>query len=97
MSLAHLDCMACRISLRGCGSIRDGAVRALAALPRLEYLDVSKCKHISDAATDALQGMTRLREVFLGCTGITPAGLERLQAATGLQHASLCCGHLKAV
>ena len=89
--------MACRISLRGCGSVRDGAVKALAELPRLEYLDVSKCKHISDAAADALHGMTSLKEVFIGCTGITPAGLERLQAATGLQQASLCCGHLKAL
>ena len=89
--------MVCRVSLRGCGSIRDGSVRALAALPRLEYLDVSKCKHISDAAADALHGMTSLREVFLGCTSITSAGLESLQAATGLLQASLCCGHLKAV
>ena len=89
--------MLCRVSLRGCGSIRDGAVKALAALPKLEYLDVSKCKHISDASADALHGMNSLREVFLGCTAITSAGLERLQAVTGLQQASLCCGHLKAV
>ena len=90
-----MHCVACRLNLRGCGSIRDGAVKALAALPRLEYLDLSKCKHVSDAAADTLHGLTSLKEVFLGCTAITPGGLERLQAATGLQQASLCCGHLK--
>ena len=90
-----MHCVTCRLNLRGCGSIRDGAVKALAAMPRLEYLDLSKCKHVSDAAADMLHGLTSLKEVFLGCTAITPEGLERLQAATGLQQASLCCGHLK--
>lgn len=88
--------MACRLILRGCGSIRDEAVKALAALPSLQYLDLSQCKHVSDAAADALHGLSSLREIFLGSTAVSAGGLERLQAARGLQQASLCCAHLKA-
>ena len=88
--------MACRLNLRGCGSIRDEAVKALATMPFLEYLDLSKCKHVSDAGADALHGLSSLKEIFLGCTAVTPAGLERLQAARGLRQASLCCAHLRA-
>ena len=88
--------LACRLNLRGCGSIRDAAVIALAGMPLLAYLDLSKCKHVSDAGAEALHDLSSLKEIFLGGTAVTLSGMEKLQTARGLQQASLCCAHLKA-
>ena len=50
---------------------------------------------ITDAGVQYLEGLTRLRELDLACTGITDAGLERLKGLTRLERLDLfgAAGH----
>ena len=61
------------------------AVRALASLTGLCYLNLSYCDGVTDAALADLKAFPGLRQLFLrGCGRVTDAGLLHLHALTAL-------------
>jgi len=56
----------------------DEELRHLTALNHLEVLDLSETS-VSDAGLVYLEELSTLKEVRLGCTGVTSSGVERLQ------------------
>ena len=68
-------------------------MKHLRGLERLEALNLSGCREISDAGLAYLAKLTRLREVNLsGCKSITDASLEYLKGNTELRklHMTAC-------
>ncbi len=77
------------------GEIVD-AIRALAGLKSLTYLNLSYCAGVTDAGLSHLVAFPWLRQLFLrSCSGITDAGLLHLRSLTSLQLIELSdCSHL---
>ena len=71
-SLQHLNLAGCEIDDRG--------VAELTALKNLRTLDLSDNRDITDAAVDALRGMTALQQLSVVGTSMTVAAAERLRA-----------------
>ncbi len=62
------------------------AIRALADLSTLHYLNLSYCAGVTDAGLAHLEGFTGLRQLFLrGCANITDAGLRHLRGLDTLR------------
>ncbi len=68
--------------------LTPAAIRRLADLDTLEYLDLS-CQPIGDHDLDALRGLVRMKSLVLSDTHITDAGLQRLSGMTGLEQLGL--------
>ncbi|QJW93276.1 protein kinase domain-containing protein [Frigoriglobus tundricola] len=75
-----------RFSINSAATADDvDAIRALAGLTSLRYLNLSYCAGVTDAALAHLKAFPGLRQLFLrGCPGVTDAGLVHLHELTAL-------------
>ena len=68
-------------------NITDSVLRNL---PSYRYLDLTRCKRITDAGLAHISTLTSLQHLDLdNCTRITDAGLAHLSTLTSLQHLDL--------
>ena len=59
--------------------ITDAGLAHLADLKQLETLDLRRNARVTDAGLVHLEGLTNLKQLYLIRTGVTPAGVARLQ------------------
>ena len=59
--------------------LTDSALADLAALPSLEHLNLYGNAGVTDSGLAALASSTKLRELFVWQTAVSPAGVERLR------------------
>lgn len=85
-----------RFSINSAATAADvEAVRRLAELTSLRYLNLSYCEGVTDGVLASLPAFTGVRQLFLrGCRKITDTGLNHLHALTNLQTLELtdCTG-----
>lgn len=72
-----------RLDVRGCKGVDDAFVSAVAHLPKLEELVLSRTS-AGDGCIDALLAAPALRRVWLWKSAATPQGLARMAAKPGL-------------
>jgi hypothetical protein len=77
--LFYLALAASLLLLAGITQIGDAGLKELAALKKLQMLDLTYTK-ISDAGLKELAGLQQLRSLMLGYTKISDAGLKELAA-----------------
>jgi hypothetical protein len=85
--LRELNCEGCckRDETR---RLTDAGLKHLEGLSRLEYLNLEWHRGITDAGLEHLRGLTSLRELNLAATGVTEAGVRKLQES--LPKARIC-------
>ncbi|MCO5167475.1 MAG: hypothetical protein M9894_14100 [Planctomycetes bacterium] len=77
------------LAVNGTNVSRAG-VEPLAALTRLEHLDLSWCGRLTDGALRPIAGLPALQSLDLGgCGNVTPEGLAQLRALPRLRHLDL--------
>jgi hypothetical protein len=68
-----------RLNLSSC-SITNAGLQYVAALTRLEYLNISYCNRITDEGLRALKSLNRLAYLDLqGCVKTTHAGVKKIE------------------
>ena len=67
-----------RLRLWKAGKIDDTALQPLASIKHLSFLDLAETA-VTDKGLEHLAGMKQLRQLFLGGTQVTSAGVEKFQ------------------
>ena len=76
------------LRLDGSQQLGDDGIRALAALPHLQHLDLQGTA-VTDSALAAIATMPALRSLSLAWTGVTDAGIAALSQLEHLEHIDL--------
>ncbi|MBC7840957.1 MAG: hypothetical protein H7099_01520 [Gemmatimonadaceae bacterium] len=83
-TLTHLT----TLRLDGSQQLTDEGVRALAALPNLEHLDLQGSS-VTDTGLAALRDLTSLKSLSLAWTGVSDAGMQSLTSLQQLERIDL--------
>lgn len=73
----------------GEGQLTDEMLEALAGVDTIRTLDLSGCKHVTDAGIRHLQRLPALRHLDLSGTLVTDQGLQVIRELRALEHLSL--------
>jgi hypothetical protein len=68
------------------GNVTDDGLVELKALPELKMLHLTLTPKITDRGLENIRGLTHLKYIAVGGTGVTDAGLSELKELTLLEH-----------